>query len=429
MMWAAWLSGAGALLLASRERRGNEANAVWEAELTNHHYGQQYTMNITVAGVEMPVIPDTGSFSLLVTSKRCGTCPARARAFDYQQAALNGTYDANDDDVTKEKVSFGSGTVLVRLGYADLELGPNEARTALWEIYASDMSMNAVWRGAAFQGIFGLGWKDTDRNETTVLESMGVDQFTFCLGQGKKTPGTLHFNTILPDRPQAFAPVIGENHWGVALSNITVSIDGARKLCSDSKCGALIDSGTSQILLPPTHVVAFKEMIGGVDPHCENWDSLPDLVFELGGHEVRLTKETYAQRLTMGGIPTVKKTDGAKLTFEYTKPKQFCWLTVGSAILIGDHGPVWIFGMPFFRQHLVSFDRDKKQIGFGEPCGAGMDETKGPSSAKELCKTGDLVDEDGNVVPCAEVEAHALVRAEKKTARAVVTSPGLATPF
>ena len=79
---------------------------------------------------------------------------------------------------------------------------PKSGGTALWEIYASDMSMNAVWRGAAFQGIFGLGWKDTDRNETTVLESMGVDQFTFCLGQGKKTPGTLHFNTILPDRPQ-----------------------------------------------------------------------------------------------------------------------------------------------------------------------------------------------------------------------------------
>jgi len=258
---------------------------------------------------------------------------------------------------------------------------------------------------------------------------MGVNQFTFCLGQGKKTPGTLHFGTILPDRPQVFAPVIGENHWGVALSNITVSIDGARKLCADSKCGALIDSGTSQILLPPTHVVAFKEMIGGVDPRCGNWDSLPDLVFELGGHEVRLPKETYAQRLSMGGIPKVTKTQGHKLTFEYTEPKEFCWLTVGSAILIGDHGPVWIFGMPFFRQHLVSFDRDKKQIGFGEPCGAGMDETKGPSSAKELCKTGDLVDEDGNVVPCAEVEAHSLVRAEKETARAVVTSPGLATPF
>ena len=53
---------------------------------------------------------------------------------------------------------------------------PKSGGTALWEIYASDMSMNAVWRGAAFQGIFGLGWKDTDRNETTVLESMGTDQ-------------------------------------------------------------------------------------------------------------------------------------------------------------------------------------------------------------------------------------------------------------
>ena len=63
--------------------------------------------------------------------------------------------------------------------------------------------------------------------------------------------------------------------------------------------------------------------------------------------QVRLTKETYAQRLTMGGIPTVKKTDGAKLTFEYTKPKQFCWLTVGSAILVTARRAIATPAVPF----------------------------------------------------------------------------------
>ena len=63
--------------------------------------------------------------------------------------------------------------------------------------------------------------------------------------------------------------------------------------------------------------------------------------------QVRLTKETYAQRLTMGGIPTVKKTDGAKLTFEYTEPKQFCWLTVGSAILVTARRAIATPAVPF----------------------------------------------------------------------------------
>jgi hypothetical protein len=377
--------------------------------------------SINSTGEVMPVIPDTGSFSLLVTSKRCAVCPQRA--FDHVDAEASGAYDPNEDDAVIERVSFGSGDVKVRLSFADVELGSTEARTALWEVTDSDRSMNEVWRGASFEGIFGLGWKAEDRNETTVLEALDIDEFTFCMGTSPKAQGTLHFGSALPGRRQGYADVVGENHWGVALSNLTVSREGAGSLCSNSKCGALVDSGTSQLLLPPEHVAVFKEMIGPVDPHCSNYAELPDLVFELGGQEVRLTKEAYSRRLVMGGIPKVKA-DGPRLIFEKTESKEFCWLTVGSAILLSDHGPVWIFGMPFFRQHLVSFDRMKKRVGFGDPCGP-PELPAQESHAAELCKTGDLVDEDGNVVPCSDVEVHSLIRQEKRGRPVVVRSPGL----
>jgi hypothetical protein len=391
-------------------------------ELESHYMGQQYTCNLTVAGETMPVIPDTGSFSLLVSSKRCPDCSQRA--FDPVAAEADGGYDPNNEDVVSDKVSFGSGTVIVRLGYADVEIGPEDARTALWEITDSDLSMDAVWKGAKFEGIFGLGWRKEDRNETTIMEAMGIDQFAFCFGAGNTQNGELHFGTILPDREQVFADVVGENHWGVALSNITVGIDGAHVLCRESKCGALVDSGTSQILLPPEHVRAFKAMIGHVDPHCSNYADLPDLVFELGGKEVRLSKEAYSQRLVMGGIPKVKA-DGPKITFERTEKKEFCWLTIGAAIMISDHGPVWIFGMPFFREHLVSFDRKKKRIGVGEPCGPGVPKESDPEM--ELCEAGKLVDENGDLVDCAALDAHSLVRKEGEKIHVAVTSPGLQT--
>jgi len=414
-------SAAAALLLASRESINGTGNAVFEATLEPHYYGQQYTINITVAGEVMPVIPDTGSFSLLVTSKRCAVCPQQA--FDHVDAEARGAYDPNEEDAVVERVSFGSGAVKVRLSFADVELGSSEARTALWEITHSDSSMNEVWRGASFEGIFGLGWKKEDRNETTVLEALDINEFAFCMGRSPKAQGTLHFGTSLPDRRQGYADVVGENHWGVSLSKLTVARDGAQTLCTDSKCGALVDSGTSQLLLPPEHVVAFKDMIGHVDPHCSNYEQLPDLVFELGGHEVRLTREAYSRRLVMGGIPKVRA-DGPRLIFEKTEAKEYCWLTIGSAILMSDHGPVWIFGMPFFREHLVSFDRANKRIGIGEPCGPPKLPAE-ESHAAELCKTGDLVDEDGNAVPCSDVEAHALVRAEKGGRPVMVRSPGL----
>jgi hypothetical protein len=421
MIWL--LLGAEALrLLAPHQHAANATNAVYtgmQIPLENHHAGAQYTINMELAGTQVRVIPDTGSFSLLVTSTRCEGCPQQA--FNHEDAP---TADYASADTT-DSVSFGSGVVQIQLSHMDIELGDLDAdKAAVWEITHSDASMTSVWEKASFEGIFGFGWKDHDRNQTTVLESLGVTQFVFCLGSWRQD-GILHLGTVLPDHPKVFAPVIGENHWGIALSEITATRSGivVPPLCSGTPCGALIDSGTTQVLLPPEHVATVRLMIGPIHPHCENWNELPDLVFKLGDHDMRLTKNAYAKRVDLGGIPRV--IPGPELTYEKTDPKSFCWLSLGSAVMRSDHGPTWIFGMPFFREHAVAFDREKKEIGFGEPCGPPPEPPR-KTMTERLCEDGKLVDEDGNVIEdCAAFAARALLSSPNASNRSnAVGKPG-----
>ena len=84
--------------------------------------------------------------------------------------------------------------------------------------------------------------------------------------------------------------------------------------------------------------------------------------------------------------------------------------------------------MPFFREHAVSFDREAKQIGFGEKCGP----PPGPprkSMTERLCEDGKLVDDDGNIITdCAAFVARALLASSQPSSQArpgELRSPGL----
>jgi hypothetical protein len=332
-----------------------------------------------------------------------------------------------------DRIVFGSGAVLVQMGLMDVGLGPLEAEeSVVWEITKSDARMAKVLKEASFGGIFGMGWKDEDYNRSTVLEHMDVNAFTFCLGS-RKQDGMLHIGTTLPDREQVFAPVVSKNHWGVTLADITVDrtdVKGISTLCNGSPCGALIDSGTSQIIVPPEHVGILKDMIGPIDSHCSNYDELPDLIFKVGGNEVRLTKRAYTKRVVLGGVPKVyPNPDGGELIYQHTEETEWCWLSIGSAMFISkEHGPIWILGMPFFREHLVSFDRDKKEIGFGEPCGPPPEKEPEKSDVEQdICEDGRLVDENGDVITDCDAffgEDHALLHGPPR-APVEVMSPGL----
>lgn len=366
---------AAALRLVRRETRDVEPFVV---PLENFA-GAQYLMNITVGGQPITVIPDSGSFGLLVTSTRCADCPQKTLQVDDLHE------DAYESKERTTSVSFGSGKVDLQLATADVTIGQLEAAATVWEIVGTDAPMAAMWRGARFSGILGLGYADEDKGRPSLLTELGIDQFALCYGSGYWAGANLHFATLYPEQEQFFADVVPNEHDHWLLRVFDVRADPSARplsLCSADgpECLALIDSGTSDLMIPPTHVNVVLSMIGEVKSDCSNYDSLPDLTLKLGGPgqpALTLPKEAYVRKMVSGGLDRIKERDGLNITWEKTPIVKICILKVGSAMLKNEPRPVWILGMPFFRAHLVSFDRKQRRVGVSkQPCETGPLETR-----------------------------------------------------
>lgn len=105
-------------------------------------------------------------------------------------------------------------------------------------------------------------------------------------------------------------------------------------------CAAVLDSGTSLLAAPSSIVLALQrfldEELRGRPCSAKHVKSLPDLAFELGGVKLRLPATSYAGTDPEGGTGCVA------LLSAVDKETQF--------------GPMWIFGLPFFRQYYTTFD-------------------------------------------------------------------------
>jgi len=144
-------------------------------------------------------------------------------------------------------------------------------------------------------------------------------------------------------------PVIGKHHWAVALNSVTAQHSDKKQLnqrcVGDHKCVAIIDSGTSLIGVPPSAVAMVNDIINQVKYDCSNLDTLPDLVFELGGH-----------KFAMPGIAYTVQFGSAK-----GKPTR-CLPAFTDFAMTSDQGEVWILGMPFLRHYYTVFDRKEPSI-------------------------------------------------------------------
>jgi len=202
------------------------------------------------------------------------------------------------------------------------------------------------------------------------MQSAGIDAFTFCLSRhGQNASG--HFKIgpsqkALPYNTAGFQSmtVVGKVHWGVLMTSITVPGINVANPCNPS-CGAIIDSGTSLIAVPPSAgdlVSALKAMI---KPDCSNIDSLPVIHLTLGGVPIELPPRAYVIKASMLGLripldpvgvwdfiwngPTTTVVDQCTVAFmTIDKGSQF--------------GPVWILGMPFMRYYYTVFERSTKKI-------------------------------------------------------------------
>jgi hypothetical protein len=247
-----------------------------------------------------------------------------------------------------------------------------------WEVIDHDIE---VWNeNAHFSGIVGLCHPASvpasfstnsghQQPDSTLVESASIDAFSFCLQRyGQNATG---FFTMGPSMSSlgysagfSSMPVVGQVHWGVQLTSVSVPGINVANPCSPS-CGAIIDSGTSLIAAPPSASGLINALKSMIKADCSNIDSLPILHLTVGGVPIELPPRAYVIKASMLGLripldpagvwdfvwngPDVTSVDQCTVAFmTIEKDTQF--------------GPAWILGMPFMRYYYTIFERSTKKI-------------------------------------------------------------------
>lgn len=323
--------------------------------------GVQYTAPISLAKQTLAAVYDTGSFEIMAISRQCKVCKLAPSLATYDNSSSR-SFVKGDRPI--EDHHFAGGTVTARQDFESVHVGTVDSvfkvdNMAFWQVVSTDMP---VWmnKKASFTAIVGLGHRgavpDTPEDEKpmdSLIERTGTQRFAICLVRGPANPGYLVFNPPY-DFGQSEAasmfrriPVIGRNHWALPMNSVS-TIDGnktTRSCVGGEKCVAIIDSGTSLIGVPPNAVKMVFNTIKQIKSDCSNLDELPELVFELGGHEFRMPGAAYT--VQFGAAPG--------------KPTR-CLPAFTDFAMTSDQGTVWILGMPFLRHFYTVFDRQEPSI-------------------------------------------------------------------
>jgi len=365
-----WLLASTVTAYAVRLRASAGKNNVdYKMRLTNHN-SVQYSADLVLGHQTLPVIYDTGSFEIIVLSTLCKTCRSSS-IYDSKQSSSF----MNAGGVTAEHL-FGSGPVVSEKGFETVSLGntgsPYVATSMpFWQVISHEI---AVWNsGAHFSGIVGLGFPDhvpkgfsaENADTITMLAAMGINTFALCLERGRPSaPGWLSTGPSVEKEmntsPFHRLSVVGKVHWGVRMSSFYANGIGTFNPCNPS-CGAIIDSGTSLIAVPPSAQPLVSMLTSMIKLDCSNLAQLPVLEFQLDGKLIRLPPAAYVMQVRQRTWDnstiwrTVKKNTRPNMVYKC----QAAFMNIDKE---SSHGPVWILGMPFLRYYYTVFDRAAKTI-------------------------------------------------------------------
>jgi hypothetical protein len=352
--------GLGSALRGSRLKDAPKPKTAAYRQVLHNFQDMQYYADFKLGGQDIAGIFDTGSFELLVRSKRCEKCAHPTPAYDYK---LSTSYIKNG---SVEQHVFGSGPCISMMGYENVEVGPMNAKgQAFWEIVDHNIP---VLDRAKFAAIVGIGPDFAYGNsEKTLLMSYGIQEFSICL---QRASGAEGFLTWGPEKKEDFvsAPVIGNHHWVTKMVDVHFGekgglLTGKGGACQGTGCAAIIDSGTSLIAAPGLALMQLSEQIEPIHEDCSNLDRLPDLHFYMNGEQFTLPPQAYVMRITGALMEADNIWD-----ILFFKPKvrklNMCMPAFMQMDMMSAHGPVWIIGMPFFRYFHTTFDRKNKQMHF-----------------------------------------------------------------
>jgi len=241
------------------------------------------------------------------------------------------------------------------------------------------------------------------QKKSMMVETFGTTMFSVCIGKQPNSNGYLIWGDTAPlVKPEYFfrVKVVGNHTWSVLLDEPTLVYDPTvkdRQFDRDKKfegkvigcekgCGALLDSGTSLLALPGNVVTELAMLTLAPGFNCSNMWELPSIKIKLGGQEIILPPDTYisevqnenvlpsylqrfvrlrhlqelgpARDLGSQELGNYRGFDelGPRRDSNSQRPGGRCDLMVIESRASTAHGPLWILGVPFFRQYYATFE-------------------------------------------------------------------------
>jgi len=372
------------------------AEAAGSRQVMHNFKDLQYYAYLTIGGQPITGLLDTGSFDLVVFDEDCADCGtakkyASKRSQSYQAGPV------------VQSLYYGSGSVRVLEAADRVAVGPyGGVNLTFWNAVSASMP---VLRNAVFNSIVGVGppetpgsdaWtavrddlevmkadmkigfafptdaqaerlqKDTDLAtvlgmEPTLVKAHDVAQFSICLGQKPGSEGYFIWNdTSYLDSPSLFTylKVLGQHTFTINMTSMKLNQGGKESsafACQEG-CGAIIDSGTSLLLMPYDAIEELRETLKHMRTDCNDIHSLPKLTFKLDGKEFVLPPDAYLSKTVEGS----SNANAATSSFKAERVRlDFgggdCELAVMGSMSETNWGPLWILGMPFFRTYYTTF--------------------------------------------------------------------------
>eukprot|EP00747_Dinoflagellata_sp_TGD_P079722 gnl/TRDRNA2_/TRDRNA2_160614_c0_seq5.p1 gnl/TRDRNA2_/TRDRNA2_160614_c0~~gnl/TRDRNA2_/TRDRNA2_160614_c0_seq5.p1 ORF type:complete len:410 (+),score=39.44 gnl/TRDRNA2_/TRDRNA2_160614_c0_seq5:60-1289(+) len=315
--------------------------ARYKQPMENYH-DMHYVGDISIGGQVLKCILDTGSFQILAFSKV--DCPA-------SQCHTSGMYDRFHSStfqwtMATYEAEFGSGTVKAKGGLEKVSIGPADLMVAhdqlFWYVY--EAHLGKLLELNTINAIVGLGPPKVTMGYNTILTSLGIHHFSACRLKDWGSIGYTIWNDDLflePEYEFKTIEVMGKYTWSRSMAAPSLQhghgqqtkVGGAT--CHPT-CGVLFDTGTSLVAMPDSMYYEIHSQLQGIfgsgSGDCQI-DQLPDLVFDIAGHEFRLHPPAYVSQVTSSvGISC-----------------QLSILKLGDNMGIDTNfGPLIILGMPFF---------------------------------------------------------------------------------
>lgn len=361
------------------------------------------------------VVFDTGSAHLMLPSVLCFSeaCLAHRR---YDVEASPGAVEIDHDGGRvlpgagrdQMTVAFGTGEITgvfvqerVCLSTAE-PLGDHEADANCVDVRmvaATEMSTEP-FSLFSFDGVLGLSLASLALAPEFSVFGMLADRghlshpsFGVFLARSDEEVSEISFGGHNPEKlleEPAWAPVAdpAEGHWLVQITSMRLG-DRVLDFCSDGRCRAVVDSGTSLLAVPAGIADDLATQLEdnlrdppeaeGVD--CGQAEGLP-LHFDVDGFTITLEPGDYtrqALRLEEDGSTSPARFSPEPAAGEPRPPARSCWPTLMPMDFPEPLGPkLFVWGEPVLRKYYTVYDWRDRRIGFGLAARAGPAEAEAP---------------------------------------------------